>query len=290
MTTMLIPAALFRSCPVRSRALVLLPVVLLLSCVAPCGLFAGPEGDSLAVSPSLLDEAGRVGCAGWSTIITPFHWNGTDALRAGGVLAATTTAFLLDDEVKRLMDRNHTAGLDKVENVVVRYGETKVVIILSGGVYLAGLVGGDPWLRETGLLAGAALLITGAGTQLVKAVAGRARPYTGYGPHYFTPFTGDEDFHSFPSGHATAAFTLSSVLAARIDNPWATAALYGMATATALSRVYSGNHWFSDVVFGALAASAAGRRIVSVFEGEARPATGFEVIPQPTGISLVYRF
>jgi hypothetical protein len=290
MTTMLIPTALFRSRPVLFRAPALLLVILLLSCAAPCGLLAGSERDSLAASPSLLDEAGRVGCAGWSTITTPFHWDGTDAIRAGGVLAATAAAFLLDDEVKRLMDRNQTAGLDRVENVVVRYGETKVVVILSGGVYLAGLAGGDRWLRETGLLAGTALLITGAGTQLVKAVVGRGRPYTGHGPHFFTPFTADEDYHSFPSGHATAAFTLSSVLAARIDNPWATAALYGIATATALSRVYSGNHWFSDVVFSALAASAAGRKIVSVFEGEDRPATGFQVIPQPTGISLVYRF
>jgi hypothetical protein len=287
---MLISTALFRSIPVHDRASVQLLVIFLLFCAAPCGLLAGSEPDSLAVSPSLLDEAGPVGCAGWSTITTPFHWDGTDALRAGGVLAATAAAFLLDDEVKRLMDRNQTAGLDRVENVVVRYGETKVVVIMSGGVYLAGLVGGDRWLRETGLLAGAALLITGAGTQLVKAVVGRARPYTGLGPHYFTPFTTDEDFHSFPSGHSTAAFTLSSVLAARIDNPWATAAFYGMATATALSRVYSGNHWFSDVIFGALAASAAGRRIVSAFEGEERPATGFQVIPLPTGISLVYRF
>jgi len=287
---MLIPAPPFRSRPVLFRAPVLLQVVLLLTCAVPCELLAGSEGDSLGVSPSLLDEAGRVGCAGWSTITTPFHWDGTDALRAGGVLAATAAAFLLDDEIKRLMDRNQTAGLDRVENVVVRYGETKVVVIISGGVYLAGLVGGDRWLRETGLLAGAALLITGAGTQLLKAVAGRARPYTGHGSHFFTPFTTDEDYHSFPSGHATAAFTLSSVLASRIDNPWATAALYGMATATALSRVYSGNHWFSDVIFGALAASAAGRRIVSVFEGEERPATGFELVPLPTGISLVYRF
>ena len=287
---MVIPTPPFRSRPVLFRAPVLLQVVLLLTCAVPCELLAGSEGDSLGVSPSLLDEAGRVGCAGWSTITTPFHWDGTDALRAGGVLAATAAAFLLDDEIKRLMDRNQTAGLDRVENVVVRYGETKVVVIISGGVYLAGLVGGDRWLRETGLLAGTALLITGAGTQLLKAVVGRARPYTGHGPHFFTPFTADEDFHSFPSGHATAAFTLSSVLASRIDNPWATAALYGMATATALSRVYSGNHWFSDVIFGALAASAAGRRIVSVFEGEERPATGFELVPLPTGISLVYRF
>jgi membrane-associated phospholipid phosphatase len=290
MTTMLIPTAPYRSSRLLFRAPALLMVILLISWATPCGLLAGSERDTLVATSSLLDEAGRVGYAGWSTITTPFHWDGTDALKAGGLLAATAVAFLLDDEVKHLMDRNQTAGLDRVENVVVRYGETKVVIILSCGVYLAGLVGGNRWLRETGLLAGAALLITGAGTQLMKAMIGRARPYTDHGPHYFTPFTADEDFHSFPSGHASAAFALSSVLAARIDNPWATAALYCMATATALSRVYSGNHWFSDVVFGSLAASAVGRRIVSAFENEGLPATGFQVIPHPTGISLVYRF
>jgi membrane-associated phospholipid phosphatase len=128
------------------------------------------------------------------------------------------------------------------------------------------------------------------GGQVTKSIIGRARPYTGRGSHFFKVFTFNDDFHSFPSGHTTAAFTVSAVLAARIDNPWATAGLYGLAASTALSRIYSNNHWFSDVVFGGLAASAVGRTLVSTFERNEPEPTGFQIIPQPTGISLVYRF
>lgn len=247
-----------------------------------------PPADTLSAGPPLLGEARRAACAGWKTVTAPCRWDDADVMKAGGILAGTAAAFLLDGEMKRLAERNRTAGLDRVEEVVVRYGDTKAVIIMTGGVYLTGIVAGDRWLRETGLLMGTALIITSGGVQVLKAAIGRARPYTGHGTHFFTPFTTDNDHQAFPSGHSQAAFTISSVLAARINNPWVTAGLYGLATATALSRIYSGNHWFSDVLLGALAASAVGRTIVRTFEGE--DATGLRLLPSPEGISLVYQF
>jgi undecaprenyl-diphosphatase len=51
---------------------------------------------------------------------------------------------------------------------------------------------------------------------------------------------------SFPSGHATAAFTAAVLLADRRPGPW-----YALATIVAGSRVYVGMHHASDVVVGA---------------------------------------
>jgi len=273
---------------VRSRGAELLLTLVLM---APLhAAFAGSPTDSLASGTSLMDEACQVGRAGWSTVIAPFHWNGTDALKAGATVAATAGAYLLDDEVQRLMARNRSAGLDRVADVAVKYGETGSLVLLTGGIYAVGLIASDRWLRETGLLVGAGLVITTLGTEILKPIVGRARPYTGRGPHFFDPFTLSDDLHSFPSGHTAAAFTLSSVLAARIDNPWATAGLYTLASATAFSRLYTDDHWFSDVIFSALTASAVGRTLVSSFEGDEPPSTGFQLLPSPTGITLVYRF
>ncbi len=63
---------------------------------------------------------------------------------------------------------------------------------------------------------------------------------------------------SFPSGHATAAFTAATILArtGSADPLW-----YALATVVAGSRVYVKMHHSSDVVVGALVGLALGRAV-----------------------------
>jgi undecaprenyl-diphosphatase len=80
----------------------------------------------------------------------------------------------------------------------------------------------------------------------VKSLFRRARPapHAAEGPLPFgmrRPITS-----SFPSGHATAAFTAAVLLADRHPGPW-----YALAAVVAGSRVYVGMHHASDVVVGA---------------------------------------
>lgn len=56
--------------------------------------------------------------------------------------------------------------------------------------------------------------------------------------------------HSFPSGHATASFSLATVLTAHF--PGYDLLIYGLAALTGLSRMYLGQHYPSDVMAGAL--------------------------------------
>jgi undecaprenyl-diphosphatase len=80
----------------------------------------------------------------------------------------------------------------------------------------------------------------------VKSLFRRTRPvpHVDVGPLPFgmrRPITS-----SFPSGHATAAFTAAVLLADRHPGPW-----YALATVVAGSRVYVSMHHASDVVVGA---------------------------------------
>jgi undecaprenyl-diphosphatase len=80
----------------------------------------------------------------------------------------------------------------------------------------------------------------------VKSLFRRTRPapHAAEGPLPFgmrRPITS-----SFPSGHATAAFTAAVLLADRRAGPW-----YALAAVVAGSRVYVGMHHASDVVVGA---------------------------------------
>jgi undecaprenyl-diphosphatase len=61
---------------------------------------------------------------------------------------------------------------------------------------------------------------------------------------------------SFPSGHATAAFTAAALLAERRRAPW-----YALAGAVAATRVYVRMHHASDVIGGAVLGAALGHTL-----------------------------
>ena len=98
---------------------------------------------------------------------------------------------------------------------------------------------------------------------------------------------------SFPSGHTTAAFALSAVLAARIKNPWATVGLYGVAAGAAMSRMYTRDHWLSDVVFTAVYTSAVANSVVHWFEKDDQPAgagQSFHITPTINGVRVAWQW
>jgi len=223
----------------------------------------------------------------------PVRWDESDWLNAGGTAAITGMAALLDDEVLDLMDRNRNSLNDGLEKVVVRYGEVGTILVFAGGFYAAGLLVRNTWLRETSFLVGTSVLLSTAVSTIIKIVSGRARPYMGLGNHWFEPFTvSTEDFFSLPSGHTVTAFSASTVLARQIGNPWATAGLYVLATATAVSRTYSRNHWFSDIVCGGILSTLITNSIVSWYEGRQGKSQdfGLRLEPGPRGITVSYVF
>jgi membrane-associated phospholipid phosphatase len=85
--------------------------------------------------------------------------------------------------------------------------------------------------------------------QAGKLLFGRPRPEESLDADGYSPFSGQA---AMPSGHSAVAFALATSLSDEIHRPWATVALYGMATATAWSRVNDNRHWLSDVTAGAL--------------------------------------
>jgi membrane-associated phospholipid phosphatase len=144
-------------------------------------------------------------------------------------------------------------------------------VILAAALYGSGRIAHHPVLAELGLRSAEALAVSGAATALIKGVAGRDRPFlndrdaddfrvgAGFGGGGHT---------SFPSGHATAAFAVASVVASESSFRWPHAShfvqpvAYGLATSVALARVYTEHHWASDVVAGAGIGTLAGLSVV----------------------------
>jgi hypothetical protein len=254
---------------------------------------ANAQSDTL----TLVETAGRDGltvlhAAGY-VFSGPTRWEGSDWAKVGGLFGLTGGAALLDDEFLGVMDRNRTSLNDRLADVSVRYGDIAGIALFAGGFYATGLLAHNTWVRETGLLVGTSVLLSGAVSTITKTIVGRARPYTGLGNHTFKPFTFiDEDYLSIPSGHTVVAFSISTVLARRIGNPWATAGLYTLATGTALSRNYTRHHWLSDVVCGGILSTLISNSVVTWYErGDGGgPATGLNIEPRPGGIAFIYHF
>lgn len=140
-------------------------------------------------------------------------------------------------------------------------------LIIGSGLYLHGLLRDD---RETAALGlhGLEAIAIGTGLAgLIKGTVGRARPYLDVtAPLDFELGRGfaNEEYRSFPSGHTVAGFAAATVVTSETSRWWPGSeeyigpVMYLGATLIGVSRMYTNNHWASDVVMGAAIGTLAG--------------------------------
>jgi membrane-associated phospholipid phosphatase len=186
----------------------------------------------------------------------PFHWQGDDWLNFGYVVAGAAAISLFDTEVRNFFLRNESGSDHFLVKIGEFYGEPLSVVAITGGIYLFGNLADNEWARETAVIMTAALLPGGIYQTTAKISAGRARPYLELGPKYFEPFRREEDYYSFVSGHMLVATATSLVLAERINNVIAKGTFYALGLLTGVARLYSDDHWISDVFLGGMLAAA----------------------------------
>ncbi|RNL78101.1 phosphatase PAP2 family protein [Sinomicrobium pectinilyticum] len=178
----------------------------------------------------------------------PFHWDGDDWLTFGGVMVGTGLVFLADDETSKFFARQRDDIPQVIRDYGWYYGSPQNNYMLTGAVYLTGLVTKNEKWRRTGVLLISSASTAGLLQQVSKLLVGRARPRTGKSKDTFDPFPEDADYHSFPSGHAILSFTNAYALAKLVNNPWAKAGIYTVGLIPPVSRLWEGAHWLSDVV------------------------------------------
>jgi PAP2 superfamily len=203
---------------------------------------------------------------GYEILRSPINSSACEWITAGAVLSTVPLSMLLDDEIRSTVRAHQTNSMDNFTKIGKFYGEVIPAVSISAGLYAAGLIINERSVSLTGRLLGESLFYVGVVGSLLKFILSRSRPYTNNGNADFWNFKFDNDFYSMPSGHSTVAFTISTVLAKRIDNIYATIGLYSLASFTAYQRIYSDNHWFSDTVLGAIIGYAIGNAVVNLNE------------------------
>ncbi len=126
----------------------------------------------------------------------------------------------------------------------------------AGGLYLWGKITHDDHRRETGLLAGEALLNGLAVNTAIQFATGRERPSQDFGRGRF-----GQNGRSFPSDHAMAAWSVASVIAHEYPDPLTKVLAYGLASAVSASRVTGKEHFPSDVLVGSAIGWFIGQRV-----------------------------
>ena len=209
----------------------------------------------------------------WRIVSAPYNFDTNDWLTAGGIAAGTGLLLLADKEINDTWRDDIRSGtLDDFLDVMEKFGDSQTVIFTALGGYALGELIGTERDKEAGLLVAQSFVLSAGLTQVFKFGFRRDRPDDSRGDQYsFFSSDSSKTNSSFPSGHATNAFSMAAVLTNVYDEsvPWLGWVLYPVATMTSLARINNERHWGSDVFLGGALGYFIGRMVVhySPFRG-----------------------
>jgi len=183
---------------------------------------------------------------GEDVLVSPSKWGKTDWLIFFSTIAVTSGTFLVDKHARNFSKTSFGDKLFSIDNVF----NVTIPVIGIAGIYGCGLIFDDSKIRNLGLQLVESCAYAGIVTSVIKTAAGRSRPYVGKGNMDWHPVQFNTDQTSFPSGHATLAFAISSVMANYINNIYWKVGWYTIASLVGTARIYHDKHWLSDVVMG----------------------------------------
>ncbi len=196
-------------------------------------------------------------------LTSPLHWN-QQSLVTFAILSAGTFGLMhADEDLQDWAQERRNSTTDGISKWTDRYTKRTTGLTI-GGLYLGGMIFRNKKAKETALLSLESVALAEGITKGIKHLVGRTRPFGDKGAFHFDPlkFPPPSSSLSFPSGHATTAFALSSVIAEQYGNLPLTIALYGWATVVALARVNNDAHFVSDVFWGGVIGTWVGITIV----------------------------
>lgn len=241
------------------------------------------------------------------TIAIPDHqlFHRSDLYVAGAFAATTLLLLPLDRHLSQELRTDALLGNRTVGSFADkgRWIGGPGMLIIGGSMYAVGRLGSLPKLAEIALHGTEAVVVGQAFSNVIKNLAGRARPFVSAdtNPHDFEIGRGfrGRNYKSFPSGHATSAFAAAAAVVAETHEWWphttwyVAPVMYGGATMVGLSRMYHEQHWASDIVMGAAIGTFAGLKTVRFNHTRTgnkldRILLGTRVTPTPNGAAVGY--
>lgn len=224
-------------------------------------------------------------------LTSPMRWDDRDWYTAALVVSVTAGLYAYDQDLKEWFQKQRNRTTDDLTGIFTPFGNGLYTLPAVGFVYLYGAVQESEKAKRIGLLGAESIVLAGAFTSVIKMAGHRHRPDTGErynrwdGPGFST------DNLSFPSGHASTAFALATVVAEESEIPSVAFTAYGIASLVALSRLNDNVHWSSDAFFGATLGHFTARAVLRFHQKKnSTVALLPDVNGDRYGILMVYRF
>ncbi len=225
-------------------------------------------------------------------ITSPARWDSSDWFTATTAVGIIAGLYDNDAKIQKWVLQHRTNTTNDIGNTITYIGHGKFTIPLLGGMYLYGHVADSVKMRKTVLLSAESFVLTGIFVQALKYSTGRHRPYTDDPPHTWDGprlhNTGSR--MSFPSGHASSAFAVATVIATEYGSVAVATLSYTVATITALNRVAHNAHWLSDVVAGSAIGYFTGKAIVASHSEGSRMGLAPLIEGDTQGLLVTYRY
>jgi len=247
-----------------------------------------PPGARFNLGKALRDEAALYVQDSFALVRAPLHWRSDDWMKFGGVAVGVAGIMAFDDHLAAEAQERRSPATNRLSSWTTRFGAADVYVA-SGVLIVSGVVFQSRDVTSTGRDALEATFLSTLVVSGLKRIAGRQRPSQAGNRTVFEPGSGGA---SFPSGHATEAFTMASVVSAHAQG-WVIPTLaYTAASLVAYDRVNDREHFPSDVVAGAALGVAVGHFIVHRHQPAkpGRVAVEMEVVPVRHGIGVMARF
>jgi membrane-associated phospholipid phosphatase len=254
------------------------------------------EGDDTNKQPServvKLDKEYFVGY--WTDtkniVTSPARWDTTDWIKASAIVGISIGLYTQDDKIRTWVQRNK----NDTNSHIADDASTAFHFVLPalGGLGLYGYIAEDEKAKRTFLLSTESFIITGVFVQTLKHTTGRHRPYTGDPYDTWSGPTMKSSWLSFPSGDASSAFAIASVVASEYDNVVVPVLVYTTASLIGLERIYNDAHWSSDVFVGSVIGYFTGKAIVASHRNGG--GSNLSVVPmldgKTVGLLATYRY
>jgi len=268
-------------------------VILLLALI----IFSSQQNSLFAESDSKKDKLSKeffLSCKDdfLDVLVSPKGWKGKDLLKFSVIVGAGLFLYAADGDIHRWSLLNDSPLSRKTFQFITHFGDGFVLLGLMTALYATGEVFQQNSLRKTALLSLESWLTAGAIVGGLKFVSGRARPYTGESSHSFHPFSTKSRFNSFPSGHASSAFAVATVIAEQSEEAYVDIFAYTIASLVAISRNSVEKHWPSDILIGSSIGYFVAKKICSLNEDRDsnRLRINLQLSRQRRAVSITFSF
>jgi membrane-associated phospholipid phosphatase len=197
----------------------------------------------------------------------------SDAYWAAAFLAGSIALSAADVRIMSTLNNpeHRSTSRDKLARNFAKIQEGTLTVgnlVLYGIGRLAKMEG----MADVTFHAAEAVVVGSVASQVIRGPLGRSRPHvTNYTDQYdFRGFSGFTNFdrRAFPSIHTASSFAVATVYTLETQRraPGATWIVgpiaYLLAAGPGISRMYTGQHWASDILAGAFMGTLAGAKIV----------------------------